>query len=234
MKSILILCIFFLLTSCVQNFPPNVEVITTTRPTPVLSEFERAEKAKQAEKEKNELKKFIGEESKFYSLTNLDNENLSDKDIVMRLWRFSTFGDKHLVFVLTKINEVWAAKLIQRKISSKYIFSDMPRKNLLKYAKYSQVKLDVPKSGWQNLWQNLNKADILTLPNGNEVGIEVFPDSSECVIETKVDNNYRVINYYDSELFEDIPQAQKMVKIINIVSEEFNLSDFEQQNFLQP
>jgi hypothetical protein len=223
--------IFFLLC-CNGNLPQNVEVSTSPVPTPTLTKFEKAKKAKQIEKNKEEAKKFIGEESSFYGLSKLSEKHFPNSDLEIRLWRFAAFGDRNLVFVLTRTNEVWSAKIVQRMIDQKIVLSNTSNK--LQYAKYFQRKLENPKADWENFWQKLVDEKILTLPDGIEVGIEPFPDSWEFVVETKVDNNYRNYSYLSPEVFEEIKEAQQMVKIINLVSDEFNLYDFDSNNFMLP
>lgn len=228
--SILLIPIFFLV-SCYE-MPQDIEVSTKPLPTPTLTDSEKAKKTQQIEKVKADVKEFIAEESPFYGLSKLGEKNLSDKDLEIRLWRFSAFGDRHLVFVLTRTNEVWSAKIVQRTIDQKIIVSNISNK--VKFAKFSQRKLGTPKSGWDSLWQKLIDDKILTLPDGGEVGNEPFPDGWAFVVETKVEDQYRSYNYIGPEEFPDIREAQQMVKIIRIISEEFDLDDFDSNNFMLP
>jgi hypothetical protein len=221
------------LVGCGESLPQNVEVSAAPIPTPTLTEFEKAKKAKEIEKSKEETKKSIAEESIFYGLSKLSEKILSGNDLEIRLWRFSAFGDRDLVFILTKTNQIWSARLIQRTIAQKIVYSNISNKR--RFAKYSQGKLENPKSGWDSFWQKLTDTEILILPDGSEVGIEPFPDAGAFAIETKVDNKYRTYRYIDPDVFEEIREARQVVKIIYLISEEFNLLDeFESNNFMLP
>ena len=211
--------------------PQNIEVSTKPLPTPTLTEFERIKKDKYIEQIKKDTEKSIKEESKLFGLLNLQKEEFLFKDIEIRLWRFSAFGERDVVFILSKKKEVWSAKMSQRMIDQKNIASNIPNK--IRFAKYFRRKLEIPKSGWDRLLQKLLDAEILTLPDGSEVNVLPVPDGWGFVVETKVENKYRAYNYNGPEVYEDIPEAQQMVKII-IISEEFNLVDIDSNNFMLP
>lgn len=230
MKYLTALCSIFLLISCNQDISQNNNV----SPTPIykteLTETEKAEKLKRVEKDKQDLEKFINEEAKYYELSSLANKDLPKMDLEIRIWRFAAFGEKHLAFVLKKSDGNWSAKLVQRTIAKKDL-----NKGSKPPMKYSRRKLNNPKSGWENLWQKLTNNEILTLPTGSEIssGLSKYClDCWEYVVETKVENNYRVYNYFAPEDSKEIREAQQMVKIINIISEEFNLTDFDPNNFI--
>lgn len=230
MKVGIIFCTVILLISCNQNISQNANVSPMPIVSPTLTQFEEVEKTKRIEKDKQDLKRWIGEDSKHYNISKLADKNLSKTDLEIRVWRFSAFGDKDLIFVLERTDEHWSAGLIQRTIAKKHILnrvSNPPKK-------YSKKQLENPKSGWEEFWRKLNDNKILTLPNGSEVGNEVFPDGWAFAVEAKVENNYRVYIYYGHEEFKEIREAQQLTKIINIISEEFNLNDFDQNNFMQP
>ncbi len=232
LKRLFLPFVFFFLVCCDGSLPQNVEVSTSPISTPTLTEFERIKKDKYLEEVKKDTEKSIKEESKLFSLSNLHKEEFLFKDIEMRLWKFSAFGERDVVFILSKKKEVWSAKIVQRIIDQKNIDSNIPNK--IRSAKYFQTKLENPKSGWDRLLQKLIDSKILILPDGSEVDVDPVPDGWSFVIETKVNNNYRVYTYFGPEVFEEIKEAKQMVKIISIISEEFKLDDFDSNNFMLP
>lgn len=231
LKSAILLVLIFFLASCYE-MPQDIEVSTKPIPTPTLTEFERIKREKYVEQVKKDVEESIKEESTFYGLSKLSEKNFANEDLEIRLWRFSAFGDRDLVFVLTRIKEIWSAKIVQRMIDQKIILSNISNK--IRYAKFFERKLENPKSGWDSLLQKLIKEDILTLPDGSEVNVEPMPDGWSFTVETKVENKYRAYSYNGPEVFEEIIEAQQMVKIISIISEEFNLDDFDSNNFMLP
>ncbi|CAN5323010.1 hypothetical protein BH10ACI1_BH10ACI1_00480 [soil metagenome] len=157
-------------------------------------------------------------------LLTLENRDLPNEDLEIRVWRFSAFGDKDLIFVLERIKGNWSANLLERTIAKKDISKNNPS------VKSSRRNLGQPKAGWETFWQRLVDVEILTLPDGDEVGNEVCIDCWNFVVETKVAGNYRVYDYHVPE-FSQSREAQQMVKIINIISDEFNLDVFDHKNF---
>lgn len=227
MKIILLFCFFVFLISCTGNTPQNLNASLAPDVESTLTAFEKATEEYTAEKNKKQLEKFIKDTSKYHKLLTLKDKNPQGEDFEARVWRFSAFNDKNLTFTLKRANENWSANLVQTTIAEKY------RSELNPPKKYFTRELEKPKSGWENLWQKLIDAQILTLPNGRGIGNEPFPDSWSFVVETKVGGRYRVFEYFGPELFKN-NEAQQMTKIINIISEEFDLNDFDENNFVQP
>ncbi len=211
--------------ACAQNISQNEQTSTTPFPQPALSDFAKAEEAKRIERNKRELKEGIRDDSKKIGLSALESRTLSNEDLEIRMWRFSAYGDKNLIFILEKIKGNWSANLLERTIVKK----DLSKKNPL--VKSSQKKLGQPKSGWEIFWQRLIEAEILTLPDGDEVGNEVCEDCWAFVVETKVEESYRIYDYHAPESSKENRESQQMVKIINTISEEFNLDVFDSKNF---
>ncbi len=119
------------------------------------------------------------------------------------------------VFILKRTNGKWSAIVIR---------------NTVKYNKKSKIErlintqLEEPDLGWVNIWENLVKEGILTLPDGVDVGASVYPDAGSFTMETKHQGVYRIYSYYSG--YKEIKEAKQMAEIVNIISNEFNLEDF--------
>lgn len=223
MKLTIIICL--ILGACGQNTFQNEKTSSTPFPQTTLDDLAKAEDAKRIERNKRELKEGISTDSKKIGLLALESRTLPNEDLEIRMWRFSAYGDKNLIFILERNKGNWSANLLERKIAKKDIF----KKN--SFVKSSKRNLGLPKSGWELFWQRLTEAEILTLPDGDEVGNEVCPDCWVYIIETKVEGNYRIYDYHAPELSKENRETRQMVKIINTVSEEFNLDVFDSKNF---
>lgn len=224
MKLSIFLVFVTFLFSCAQNVPQNAEFSPTPIPQPTINEG----LAKFIQEQKERLPKEIKTESKQFGIAELEKENLPNDDMEIRLWRFSAFSDRDLVFVLKRINNAWSANLVERSIAEK----DIPKKN--PPVKFLKRNLGAPQSGWESLWQKLIENEILTLPHGLDVGVEPPTDSWVFAVETKFENKYRVYDYFCPEAFENVREARQMTKIINTISEEFGLNDFDSDNFMKP
>lgn len=218
MKLTIIICLILILGACAQNISQNEQTSTMPFPQPTLSNFAKAEEAKRIERVKRELKEGMKESSKQFGVSILENQNLSNEDLEIRLWKFTTFGERDSVFILEKVKGKWVATQVEGSIAKKDIYKTNPP------IKFSRKNLGKPKRSWETLWQELVDAEILTLPDGDEVGNEVCDDCWACVIETKVEGNYRVYDYHAPEAFKENRESQQIVKIINLISDEFRLN----------
>lgn len=218
MKITIILCLILIFGACAQNISQNEQTSSTPFPQPTLSDFAKAEEAKRIERNKRELKAGMKKDSKQFGLSILEDQNLSNEDLEIRVWKFTAFGERNLVVILEKVKEKWSATQVEGIIAKKDIHKTKPP------IKFSRKNLGKPKASWETLWQKLVDAEILTLPDGDEVGNEVCDDCWACVIETKVEGNYRVYDYHAPETSKENREARQIVKIINLISDEFSLS----------
>lgn len=170
---------------------------------------------------KKQFKEWNEKQSKDFSLSILENEEVKNDFVEIRFWSFSSFSTKDSVLVLNRSNNIWTANFIQRNIKIKDLGKENPP------AKFIRKKLNTPKSGWESLWQTLVNNQVLTLPDGDEVGNEVCPDCGTFMIETKFEGNYRFYDYHEPGYFKEIKEAQQLVKIYDIISDEFRLIDFK-------
>jgi hypothetical protein len=90
----------------------------------------------------------------------------------------------------------------------------------------TQETLATPKPGWESAWQSHENAGLLTLPDltatpCNKIGV----DGTSYVVEINKDNVYRTYMYNNPE-FAKCSESKQMVKIGEIIAEEFGLKEF--------
>jgi hypothetical protein len=106
------------------------------------------------------------------------------------------------------------------------------QEDTLKLKSVSKIKLNEPKSGWENVWEKLVSEEILTLPDGFENGGAVpCPDCGSYSIETNVGGNYRFCLYTMPSFQSDLREKKQVAKITNIIAEEFNLPNLKTLEF---
>jgi hypothetical protein len=89
-----------------------------------------------------------------------------------------------------------------------------------------QKALTVPKSGWETAWQRLSDAGILTLPDASAVQCSTYiNDGVGYVVEINADKIYRTY-LYDNPNHAQCDEAKKMMRIGEIIAEEFDLANF--------
>lgn len=170
---------------------------------------------------KKQFKEWNEKQSKDFSLSILENEEVKNDFVEIRFWSFSSFSTQDSVLVLIRSDNVWTANFIQRNIKIKDLDKENPP------AKFIRKKLNKPKSGWENLWETLVSEQVFILPDGDEVGNSGCTDCQTFRIETKAEGNYRVYDYHAPGYFKEIKEAQQLVKIYDIISDEFRLIDFK-------
>ena len=84
-----------------------------------------------------------------------------------------------------------------------------------------QKTLQTPKSGWDECWRRLVNEGILTLPDARSINCEGGAlDGISYVVETNLDNTYRTY-MYDNPQFAKCKEAKQMIKIVEILADEF-------------
>jgi hypothetical protein len=87
--------------------------------------------------------------------------------------------------------------------------------------KARREELKPPKSGWNSTWQRLVDAGMLSLVDASEVNCgEGGLDGIGVVVETNIDRTYRTY-MYPNPMLEKCSQAKQIVKITEIIAEEF-------------
>ncbi|MDQ3130355.1 MAG: hypothetical protein M3Q99_06295 [Acidobacteriota bacterium] len=241
MKIFLISLTFILMISCTQNSPqptgdlPNPVVeISPISVQPVKSNlFPENEVALPKNikfpafptSEKISMEDFWRKEntdrlSKF-GLYDLERRPAANDDIEVRVWQitdlymriYQDLGVKESVFILKRINGNWSARVFRNTINQKTGIE-----------KQIKTKLDVPQSGWENVWQNLINSELLIFPDSVSRKSIPDPDEGICIMESKVDGIFKT---YRPAGNREIREIRHTAKILNIIAEEFDLEDFQ-------
>ena len=155
--------------------------------------------------------KSIDERATIANLKTLRAASLPDNDLEVRVWH--GFGLTALEgFVLKRAAGEWSA------IHLDGIHSNLPRSEYEK-------RLQTPKSGWEECWRRLEEAGILTLPDASAIGCSaMINDGMSYVVEFNSNGTYRTY-LYDNPGYAKCDEAKQMIKIANIVSEEFDVAE---------
>jgi hypothetical protein len=135
-----------------------------------------------------------------------------DDDLEVRVW--VGFGQNGIDgLVLRRLTSQWSGLHLHG------MFGNYPPN------KYQQ-NLAVPKSGWEGAWQRLVNAGILTLPDATTVQCStLINDGMSYVVEINMDKTYRTY-LYDNPKYAKCSEAKQMIRIGNIIAEEFGLKEF--------
>ena len=165
--------------------------------------------------------KTINQTTREADIESLQKSVLSDDDFEVRIW--FGFGTTKLEgFVLSHIKNEWSATHIDSEFTSR------------KFANRN-IKLNEPKSGWNNAWQKLLGADILTLPDAESLNCNAgAKDGMSYVVEIKKGEIYRTYMYENPWIDSKTrcQEADQMLEIGSIIAEEFGLPEFKLKKFL--
>jgi hypothetical protein len=152
----------------------------------------------------------INERSKEAQITKLRETDISPKDIEVRVWM--GFGLTKLEgFILKRIGEKWSAT----KITTDYVSKKFVSKN---------IELSEPQIGWNQAWQKLLDAGILTLPDAESINCKAgATDGFSFVVEAKKGGNYRTYMYDNPNIsFKDgCKEAGQMIEIYKITRSDY-------------
>jgi len=150
-----------------------------------------------------------------FEVSKLRENYLSGDDFEVRVWVAVFEADG---FILRYFNKTWSAiaiKEIDCKKESYY-----PKDKTYKLGKFI---LSAPKSGWENTWQKLVEAGILDLPNSND---KSYLDGIGYAVETNQNGKYRIY-FYSNPNHQKTENAERMMKIGEIIADEFGLHNFK-------
>ena len=200
MKTIMLGAVF--LISCAAPALKNQSAAPVTRtnnPPPADTEW----------RWKSEAAKEISERARAANLPDLGKVRLPKDDLEVRVWHgFSIFLLEG--FVLRRYAGQWAAihpgGYCKRRPRSKH-----------------RINLEAPKSGWEDCWKKLGDAGLLTLLDASQLGEEpIDPDVLSYVVECNIGGDYRTYHYTNPGR-NNREEARRMVRIGEIISEEFEL-----------
>jgi hypothetical protein len=155
--------------------------------------------------------KSINEITNEAHLQNLRTSLLPDNDIEVRIW--SGFGEDGKVYgvILKRSSNQWSV-----------IHLEADRRQP---TKKSEDVHAVPKSGWETAWGRLTSAGILTLPDASEVQCNTHGlDGIGYIVEVNMNQTYKTY-MYDNPQFARCNAAKQIIKIAEIIDEEFGWTD---------
>ena len=153
----------------------------------------------------------IDERAKLANLESLRSKAFPNNDLEIRVWH--GFGLTLLEgFLLRRTAGEWLAVHLDgvtRKASP---------------AEF-QKRLGPPKSGWDAFLRRLEEAGFFTLPDASAVNCNTFQhDGMSYVVEFNRDGVYRTY-MYDNPDYAQCNEAKRMIRIGNIISEEFGVPE---------
>ena len=134
---------------------------------------------------------------------------LPDGDLEARLWtEAGPFGLDGVV--IRRKTGVW---------SGTYIHGSSTDPNFKPY----NEQMPQPRSGWDVAWKRMVDAGLLTLPDASQIGYFIGGmDMPWFVFETNVNKTYRTY-MYEYRVPAQCEEAKRMVKLVSIISDEFDL-----------
>jgi hypothetical protein len=155
--------------------------------------------------------KSINARANISNLKTLRAGTLPENDLEVRIWH--GFGLTALEgFVLKRAAGQWSAMHLEG------IHPGLPQ------SEYQKILAPL-KSGWELSWQRLEEAGISMLPDASAIGCSaMMNDGMSYVVEVKRRGIYRTY-LYDNPNYAKCDEAKRMIKIGNIVSEEFGVAE---------
>ena len=154
----------------------------------------------------------INERVDMAGLAHLRTVSLPKDDLEVRVW--VGFGLTALEgFILKRAQGQWSATHLEG------IHQRLPK------GEYQKL-LQTPESGWEAAWRRLVDAGILTLPDASAVGCSAgINDGKSYVVEVNKDKAYRTY-MYDNPNHAKCDEAKQMLKVGEIIAEEFGVEEF--------
>lgn len=149
--------------------------------------------------------KSINEITSEARLPNLRTTLLPDDDMEVRFWVVADEYGRALI--LRRSANQWTATHLR----------GMGRNQQLQQYETGAA----PKSGWEKVWEKMVGAGILTLPDATEVNCRVGGlDGVRYIVEFNMNRAYRTY-MYDNPEYAMCDQAGQMIKVAEIIEEEF-------------
>lgn len=139
------------------------------------------------------------------------------KKFQMRIWQ-DFFDETGRIVVIRNVDNDWSAELWKYQ----YFTTNTGYPDSLSGSK---SLLSPPNSGWNNLINKMIQLDILTLPDCETIqDYDIASDELAIIVEIASVNYYRLYGLMTPQVRVDkFPSARKMVQILNLMQEEFNL-----------
>ena len=148
-------------------------------------------------------------------------------DMEIRLWlEPAMFVDIAEGYVLRRLSGSWSGRHLT--LNEKTHITVVGQGNAVSIQppkKNEGVVVDIePLNGWDLLWSSLEGAGLLTLPDESRLDLRATRGMKEgfiYVVEIKTSDEYRTYRYTTPEN-NDTPETKSMVRIIQIIHEEFS------------
>lgn len=222
MKISAILILAILTVNCVSSSQENAANYNANQPN-YYDELFKKNSLEIIEKERKELREYLAKRSKKEKLSVLEKAEFKGNDLEIRVRKQSAWW-KTWLFILRRIDYKWSAEY------QKQVFYDGTQKlkNIFK------KQLDEPKSRWEIFWQKLNDEQVLNLADGVENGgNDPCPDCGNYLIEIKTAEEFKIYIYTLPRLDSELYEARQIAKISNIISEEFELYEFNTETSVE-
>lgn len=152
--------------------------------------------------------------TKRVGLPNLREIVLPDDDLEVHFWIYRLQDINGLI--LKRTGGKWSASYLH----------DLPDHQL---SSLKLESLEEPKYGWQDLWDRLVDAGVLTLADQSskwKCTTDTL-DGISYIVETNVDQQYRTFSYGDPR-YTKCDEAQQFLQIAKVLWKGFNLQRFQQ------
>lgn len=225
MLKLFIFSIFLCFSSCLTKpMEPEYKSKPTT-PTPVPSATETVVESAPASKEYNqvffkEVGNKLTKKAAAFGLKPLSTVGLGKDSLEMRFYIFPVstgplykgFTVDESVFILKRNDTVWTAEAVRQ---------------VNKTAKAEKVveQINAPKSGWDNLWQQLQNYDVLNAAADEKDGFETA--SWLYIIESKANGKYHYGYFHAPKKSGSTKEEQNFANTFSLIADEFNASDFK-------
>lgn len=227
MLKLFVFSIFLCFSSCLSKpmEPEYKSKPTTPTPVPTVAASETVDESAPASKEYNEVfYKSVGaklvKQSGVFGLKPLSGVNVGKDSAEIRFYvlpvstgpLYKGFTVEESVLVLKRDGSNWTAEAVRQ---------------VNKTAKAEKVveTLNAPKSGWDNLWQQLQNFDVLNVASDEKDGFEKV--SWLYVIETKANGKYHYGYFHAPKKASTNKAEQNFANIFLLIADEFNASDFK-------
>jgi hypothetical protein len=216
--------LFWIFAAACSNPPPNLEIQPVSTPkrkfqkdipddswVKLFFDGSETETIDENGKIKSEKRGGLDEFASINGLSVLREDVLPENDLEVRVWvGFGLYGIDG--FILKRNSGNWSATGLKQMICHA--------------ENRGRIDLQAPKSGWESAWKKLVDAKILILPDSSKLNYKGgVTDGKGFVVETNSDYLYRTYHYGNPN-YVKLKEAEQMVKIGQIIAEEFGLESF--------
>lgn len=151
-------------------------------------------------------------------LSDLRAKALPKNDLEIRIWFYYDIGYTHGI-IINRTDGNWSSTFLDWK--------SVKNRKGGRDVKPVDKKLDAPKVGWDEAWQKLLDAGVLTLPDAEELKCnKLMMHGTIYVVEYNIDNTYRTYMYSDPK-YAECAEAKQILKINRIILEDYQNLEYK-------